>query len=384
MNFLRSYLARAIPAFHLPRGGPWFFRPTFPNPFWRITRRVCCQHHYCLPCECDNLPRMHLRSQLLSRLADGQIHSGEALGSALGVSRMAVWKHLRALRELGVDFEVVRGKGYRLPASFELLDQDAILAALSPQTRSLLGPLHVLLEVDSTNSWLHEQAQQGARSGAICLAELQHAGRGRHGRHWVSPFAGNVCLSLLWRSGLGAAALGGLSLAVGIAVLRCLQSVGIRGAGLKWPNDVLVDDAKLAGILIDVAGEASGPCAVIIGIGINFSLPGATGATIDQPWTELSALAGTSDLSRNRLAAILIDNLFEVLGVFEEQGLLPFQEEWRRHDVVAGRPVSLQLPHARVQGTARGIDAGGALLVETATGGEERFLSGEVSLRVSA
>jgi BirA family biotin operon repressor/biotin-[acetyl-CoA-carboxylase] ligase len=326
---------------------------------------------------------MHLRSQLLSRLADGQFHSGEALGSALGVSRMAVWKHLKALRELGVEFEVVRGKGYRLPASIDLLDPDAILAALSPQARTQLGPLDVLLEVDSTNSWLRERALKGERSGAVCLAELQHAGRGRHGRHWVSPFAGNICLSLLWRTGLGAAALGGLSLVVGIAVLRSLQSAGIRGAGLKWPNDVLVDDAKLAGILIDVAGEASGPCAVIIGIGINIKLPGSAGEAIDQPWTELSALAGTGELSRNRLSAILIDNLFEVLGVFDGQGLEPFQDEWRTHDVMAGRPVSLQLPHARVQGTARGIDAGGALRVETAHGSEERFLCGEISLRVT-
>jgi BirA family biotin operon repressor/biotin-[acetyl-CoA-carboxylase] ligase len=344
-----------------------------------ISRRI---RRSCQPCECDNLPRMQLRSQLLNHLADGQFHSGEALGSALGVSRMAVWKHLRALREMGLDFEVVRGKGYRLPASFDLLDHGAILAALNPQTRTRIGPLHVLLEVDSTNSWLRQQAQNGARSGAVCLAELQHAGRGRQGRHWVSPFAGNLSLSLLWRSGMGAAALGGLSLAVGIAVMRCLQSAGIRGAGLKWPNDVLVDGAKLAGILIDVAGEASGPCAVIIGIGINISLPESAGAAIDQPWTELSALAGTSELSRNRLAATLIDNLFEVLGVFEDRGLQPFQDEWRMHDIVAGRQVSLQLPHARVQGTARGIDTGGALLVETAGGREERFLSGEVSLRV--
>jgi BirA family biotin operon repressor/biotin-[acetyl-CoA-carboxylase] ligase len=326
---------------------------------------------------------MLLRSQLLSHLADGRFHSGEALGSALGVSRMAVWKHLKALRELGLDFEVVRGKGYRLPASCDLLDHGAILAALSPQARAGLGPLNVMLEVDSTNSWLREQALKGARSGAVCLAELQHAGRGRHGRQWVSPFAGNLCLSLLWRTEQGAAALGGLSLVAGIAVLRCLQSAGIQGAGLKWPNDVLVDGAKLAGILIDVAGEASGPCAVIIGIGLNINLPGSAGAAIDQPWTELSALEGTSDLSRNRLAAMLIDNLFDVLAEFDDKGLHPFQEEWRRHDVVAGRPVSLQLPHTRVEGIARGIDDSGALLVETAGGREQRFLSGEVSLRIT-
>jgi BirA family biotin operon repressor/biotin-[acetyl-CoA-carboxylase] ligase len=325
---------------------------------------------------------MHLRSQLLSHLADGRFHSGEALGHALGISRMAVWKHLRALRELGVDFEVVRGKGYRLPETVDLLDRETILSALSEQTRAGLDSLEVLLEVDSTNSWLREQALKGARSGSVCLAELQHAGRGRHGRQWVSPFAGNLCLSLLWRTGLGAAALGGLSLVAGIAVLRCLQSAGIQGAGLKWPNDILVNDAKLAGILIDVAGEASGPCAVVIGVGININLPDAAGATIDQPWTELSALDGNGDLSRNRLAAMLIDNLFDVLAGFDGQGLQAFTDEWCRHDVVAGRTVSLQLPHTRVTGTARGIDESGALLLETAGGVEQHFQSGEISLRV--
>lgn len=326
---------------------------------------------------------MHLRRQLLDRLADGRFHSGEALGSALGVSRMAVWKHLQALRELGVEFEVVRGKGYRLPASCELLSRRAIRAALSPHTRAQLGPLEVLLEVDSTNNWLREQARQGMDSGAVCLAELQHAGRGRRGRHWVSPFAGNLCLSLLWRSGQGAAALGGLSLVTGIAVLRCLHALGIRDAGLKWPNDVVIDGAKLAGILIDMAGESAGPCAVVIGVGINVSLPVSAGAAIDQPWTELAALPGAGTLSRNRLAGALIEQLFEVLNGFEQHGLQPYLDEWHRHDIAAGRPVSLQLPHATVQGMARGVDASGALLIETGNGQQQRFLSGEVSLRVT-
>lgn len=326
---------------------------------------------------------MQMRSQLLGHLADGRFHSGEALGNALGVSRMAVWKHLRALREMGVDFEVVRGKGYRLPETCELLNREAILASLSPQTRQDLGPLDVLLEVDSTNNWLRLQAQRGAGSGAVCLAEMQTAGRGRQGRQWISPFAGHVCLSLLWRSSQGAAALGGLSLVAGIALLRCLTAAGFRGAGLKWPNDVLVDGRKLAGILIDVEGEASGPCAAIIGIGVNISLPDAAASVIDQPWTELSALQGAQQVSRNRLAGMLIDSLFDVLAVFDEQGLAPFREEWQTHDVVAGREVSLHLPHTRIRGTARGIDADGALLIETAGGQQQRYLSGEISLRVT-
>lgn len=325
---------------------------------------------------------MQLRGQILNRLADGEFHSGEALGAGLGISRMAVWKHLKALRDLGIELETVRGKGYRLPVSCELLDRDRILANASPDLLAMLGPVEVLMETDSTNTRLREQALNGARSGAVCLAELQHRGRGRHGRNWVSPFASNLYLSLLWRSPLGAAALGGLSLVAGIAVLRCLQAIGVTGAGLKWPNDVLANDAKLAGILIDVAGESAGPCAVVIGIGINVAMQKRDAHAIDQSWTDLHSLTGRRDISRNRLAASLLDCLLPTLQTFESGGLQPFLAEWQRHDLVSGRRIDLRLPNAVVRGTARGIDAGGALLVDT-DGGRRRFTSGEVSVRMA-
>jgi len=146
---------------------------------------------------------MQLRKHLLKQLSDGEFHSGEALGEVLGVTRMAVWKHLKALRETGISFEVVRGKGYRLPAPVELLDEQCILSAVTAETRARLGPVEVLLEVDSTNNRLREQALQGAPSGAVCVAEQQTAGRGRQGRTWVSPFAENLYLSLLWHSRSG-------------------------------------------------------------------------------------------------------------------------------------------------------------------------------------
>lgn len=326
---------------------------------------------------------MQLRRRLLQLLSDGQFHSGEALGAVLGVSRMAVWKHLKALRELGVNFEVVRGKGYRLPTSVELLDDTAILAGAAADTRAALAAVDVLLEVDSTNNRLREQALEGAPAGSVCLAEMQHAGRGRRGRAWVSPFASNLYLSLLWRSASGAESLGGLSLVTGIAVLRSLRAFGIDSAGLKWPNDITADSAKLAGILIDVVGESSGPCAVIIGVGINVAMPQPEAAGIDQTWTDLQTLTGSTDVSRNSLAARLLDHVLPAIDEFESQGLQPFLDEWRRHDVVDGREVDLRLANEVIRGTARGIDAGGALLVDTAAG-RRRFASGEVSVRVTS
>jgi BirA family biotin operon repressor/biotin-[acetyl-CoA-carboxylase] ligase len=326
---------------------------------------------------------MPVRHRLLKLLADGEFHSGEDLGAVLGVSRMAVWKHLKTLRELGLDFKVVRGKGYRLPAYIELLDSDAISAEISRSTAAHIDSINVFHELDSTNNWLREQCLNGAPTGTVCLAEMQHAGRGRRGRSWVSPFAANLYLSLLWRSPAGAAALGGLSLVAGIAVLRCLRDWGVEAAGLKWPNDILAGNAKLAGVLIDVVGETSGPCAVIIGVGVNICMPPLAGADIDQSWTDLSRLTGRSEHSRNRLAAGLLDQLLPAIAGFEAAGLQPFLEEWRRYDSVAGCQVDVELPNQTVSGTACGIDDGGALLVETVSG-RRRFVSGELSVRFAS
>ncbi|MDH3527412.1 MAG: bifunctional biotin--[acetyl-CoA-carboxylase] ligase/biotin operon repressor BirA [Gammaproteobacteria bacterium] len=325
---------------------------------------------------------MSMRRQLLSLLSDGNYHSGEALGAALGVSRMAVWKQVRTLREHGMPLEVMRGKGYRLPGSLELLDAEAILAGLSPATRARLARLDTFLEIDSTNTYLRKLALDGAPSGSVCLAEVQHAGRGRCNRPWVSPFAANLYLSLLWRSDAGAAGLGGLSLVIGVALLRSLRAFGIDAAGLKWPNDVLVDGAKLAGILIDVVGESSGPCSVIIGVGVNVAMPDGAASGIDQPWTDLCRLTGRGHFPRNQLAAGLLDCSFSAIAEFEQAGLEPFLDEWRRHDVINGRKIRLQLPNEWIRGRACGVDSGGALLVETDTG-RRRFVSGEVSLRVA-
>ncbi len=326
---------------------------------------------------------MQTRKHLLKRLSDGEFHSGEALGEALGITRMAIWKHLKALRETGIAFEVVRGKGYRLPAPVELLDDQLILSALAAQTRARLGPVEVLLTVDSTNNRLREQALEGAPTHAVCVAEQQSAGRGRHGRTWASPFAENLYLSLLMHFRSGAAALGGLSLVTGIAVLRSLQPLGIHQAGLKWPNDILVNGAKLAGILIDVKGESSGPCAVVVGIGLNVCMSQPAAAGIDQPWVDLHTLTGRADISRNRLAASLLDQLVPAIELFESEGMQPFMEEWRQYDIVKGRQIELQLPDEVIRGKGRGIDPAGALLVETSTGCR-RFAFGEVSVRVSS
>ena len=327
---------------------------------------------------------MQQRYQLLRILADGQFHSGTALGTVLGMGRSAIWKHLHALTEWGIDLHAVSGKGYRLAQPVELLDRDLILKALPPSSASILTALEVHHEIDSTNRYLMNKVRIGAPSGQACLAERQQAGRGRRGRVWVSPFGANIYLSLLWRFTLNAESLSGLGLAVGVAVSRALHEEGLTEAGLKWPNDILWQNRKLAGILLEMSGEMSGPCAVVIGLGINVRMPSAAAQTIDQPWADLETALGRH-VSRNQLASRLLQHLIHALQEFESSGFSGFRQEWARHDLANGKAVVLHLAGSTVTGSTvngigRGVDASGALILENHTG-VRHYPYGEVSLR---
>ncbi|MDF1764647.1 MAG: biotin--[acetyl-CoA-carboxylase] ligase, partial [Oleibacter sp.] len=240
---------------------------------------------------------------LLGILADGQFHSGEALGEALGVSRAAVWKQLKKLEDLDIPYSSVKGKGYRLHDQIELLDSERI----RQQLHQRLDILEVLLDVNSTNTYLFERANNHMGKRYAVFAEKQHHGRGRRGRQWVSPFGKNIYLSLLVSFSGGMAVLEGLSLVTAIAVEKALARLGIEGVGLKWPNDIYAQGKKLAGILLEVTGEYNSHCQVVIGIGLNLSLSEHDAETIDQPWVDLRSLK--ANLSRNDVAAILLDEL---------------------------------------------------------------------------
>jgi BirA family biotin operon repressor/biotin-[acetyl-CoA-carboxylase] ligase len=293
---------------------------------------------------------------------------------------------VQTLQKSGLPIYSVRGKGYRLAEPIELLNKSLILTDLAEiggveGAGQYLQHLDVFHDIESTNAYLLNLAKNGEQSVRACLAELQTAGRGRRGRRWVSPFGGNLYLSLLWQFDSGASQLGGLSLAVAVAVIRTLQEVGLTSAGVKWPNDILVKGRKLAGILLEISGEAVGPCSVVIGIGLNVRTPVPEMADVDQAWTDLESELGKR-VSRNHLAAQLLAHLMNAVREFETQGLRAFVKEWAASDVFADSEVTLELPHGKVQGIARGIDENGALLVVTKDG-VQRFHSGEVSLRAS-
>jgi len=321
---------------------------------------------------------MSTRHALLKLLADGAFHSGPVLGERLGVSRAAVNKAIQVLAESGADIHRVSGRGYRLGEPFVPLSGMSIDALLAE--RQTQAEIEILDDVDSTNQQLLRTPDLS--SGRVCLAEAQSAGRGRRGRGWVATPCHNILLSMSWRFETGPAGLAGLSLAAGVAVLRALDEFGVHDAGLKWPNDILHDGRKLAGLLIDLRGEASGPSLVILGLGLNVHLAPNEAALIDQPWAALRETL-PAPVDRNRLAGLLILHLHEMFRRFERAGFEAFRAEWERCHVYAGQAVRLLSGREDVFGTVTGIDAQGGLRIRV-TGGELRtFHSGDVSLRAA-
>ncbi len=321
---------------------------------------------------------MSTRYALLRLLSDGHFHSGTDLGLTLGVSRAAVCKTIKTLGETGLAIHRVTGRGYRLEQPFAPLDRQRILTELQNLKSSTAIALEVLEEIDSTSSHLlQSNDDRGAR---VCLAEIQRQGRGRRGRRWVATPWHNILMSMAWRFEQGPAALAGLSLAAGVVALRALQAYGVSGVTLKWPNDLLWGERKLAGLLVDIRGEAAGPCSAIVGLGLNVYLDPHDAQAIDQPWVDLHSVLKLT-IDRNRLAALLIHHFNEMFRHFEADGLAAFRAEWEAHHYYARQRVCLMLGDTQIEGVVQGIDDSGALLIRETNGAVRCFHSGEISLR---
>ncbi|RDE18164.1 bifunctional biotin--[acetyl-CoA-carboxylase] ligase/biotin operon repressor BirA [Motiliproteus coralliicola] len=316
---------------------------------------------------------------LLSILADGEFHSGESLGQQLGVSRAAVWKQLKKLDSLGIDCHSVKGRGYRVPGGINLLQIEQLRQGLTPAAQQGLSEIELALSIPSTNRLAMQQAQQQNCHGRLYLAEQQTAGRGRRGRDWASPFGRNLYFSLSWSFSGGAAALEGLSLVVGLALQQGMQALGVDGVELKWPNDLLFRGRKLAGVLLEMSGDASGLCQVVIGVGVNVAMPQTAAQEIDQPWTDLVTIA-QRPLDRNAVLAGLLNALIPAMQQFEQQGFAPFREQWQQHNAHRDQLVRLSTESFTVQGRCVGVNESGALLLQSDEG-EQAFHGGELSLR---
>jgi BirA family transcriptional regulator, biotin operon repressor / biotin---[acetyl-CoA-carboxylase] ligase len=326
-----------------------------------------------------------LVAQLFARLADGRFRSGEELARSLGVSRSAVWKAVASLRELGVTLHAVRNRGYRLPHAAEALDAAKIRERLARDVREHVGDIAAVWATTSTNAVLLGRANPAGGTAEVLLAEFQTAGRGRRGRAWLAPPGGAICLSLSWTFREVPQDLGALGLVIGVCALRALRECGVAGTSLKWPNDLLVGDRKLGGVLIELRAESAGPACAVIGVGLNVALGAALLKRIEDSGTAATDLASAraSLPVRNAVAAALVNACVRGLLEFERQGLKPFIEEWRAADALRGRPVTVAgADGGMARGRACGIDLHGALMVETPRG-VQRFISGDVTVRAS-
>jgi BirA family biotin operon repressor/biotin-[acetyl-CoA-carboxylase] ligase len=334
------------------------------------------------------LPKDHAMTSLLhsliNKLADGKCHSGPQLGMEFNVSRAAICKVMKQINGLGLNIHSVRGKGYRLQQSIFLLDFEKIAKSIPLESVSNLQELVILNSTDSTNSYAMREIQAGngipeIGKFMVYLAEQQTSGKGRRGREWVSPFGQNIYLTMVVNVDTGNVKTEGISLVVGLAVIRALESLGVSGFKIKWPNDLLFDNMKLAGILLEITGDIGGICQLIIGAGINVHCQPEQMQNVSQPWTDLNSITGTN-IDRNLLAGYAITNIIQSISEFERHGLQGFLDEWQKYDAILGEDVELIAGESSRFGKARGISESGALLLET-DGITQEVQGGEISLR---
>lgn len=319
---------------------------------------------------------------ILAVLADGKFHSGEALAQRFGVTRATVYNAMQSVEELGITVFSVRGRGYRLPKPVTLLDAEEVAQACGEYASWF--HMQVLAQVDSTNRYLMQESARGVANGSCVVAQIQTSGRGRRGRTWLSQLGGSLTFSLLWRFQCGAAGLSGLSLVVGLALVRALHSLGLTDVQLKWPNDLVVNHQgqwhKLGGILIELQGDMEGPSAAVIGIGLNLEMDANMRQQIDQAVMGLNTLIGHA-LNPNMLLGRCLSHLAIHLSQFAEHGFVFFQGDWTRYHAFHQELVNLLLASGQVvPGKVLGIAEEGSLLVETASG-QQRFNAGEISVR---
>jgi BirA family biotin operon repressor/biotin-[acetyl-CoA-carboxylase] ligase len=313
--------------------------------------------------------------QLLRLLSDGQFHSGSELGDLLGLSRTSIWKTLSHLASLSIVPEIIKGKGYRIPGGLDLLDLNKLNGLLVGDAKRLCD-LDAVLSCTSTNDYIAARAAEfSVERYKICLAEFQTSGRGRRGRSWISPFAKNIYMSVGFKVNGGIEALSGLSLVVGLAMASALSKLGVPDCCVKWPNDVLVGGKKICGVLIELQGEATTGWDIVCGVGLNVAMKENDAQEIDQAWISLQQCLL---IDRNKVAAIMLEELIGALEHFKRQGFSAFESVWKQYDYLFGK--ELTVSPANLQGYGAGIDAHGALLVNVA--GELMTINaGEVSVR---
>jgi len=314
--------------------------------------------------------RCRLGSDLLGYLGPEAWKSGEEIASNLGVSRAAVWKQVQALRSKGYKIESSPNKGYRLAKNQDILDPELIREGL--ETQFVGNDLRYYREVKSTNEKAREMAAT-CGNGAVVLAEVQTGGRGRLSRSWRSP-SGGIWMSLILKPKMPLAQAYRINMAVSVAIARTLiRLYGIR-PGIKWPNDILINERKLCGILIEVSAEIDCLEYAVVGIGINANI-NVDDFPDDWNATSLSREIGCQ-VSRTKLIQAL---LMEIEKAYMQMGSPEIYSEWRDRSVTLGRRVRVTSMEGDLEGIAVSLSEDGALEIELfeEPGAVKRIVAGD-------
>lgn len=313
----------------------------------------------------------------IRKLADGKHHSVESLQlKESDLDRLTAY-----MTELGIEYQVGSG-ALQVVGGLELFEADRVLAYMDEEARELLQKIEIHWTIDSTNTYLLKRSLKQTCHGEVSIAEQQTQGRGRRGRNWVSPFGKNLYMSVAWNMPSSGQPVDGLSLAVGVGVVRGLSACGVEGVQLKWPNDLLFDGGKLGGILIEISNPKLDVVEIIVGVGINLQMPLASGRLIDQKWTDMTRVTARR-ISRNLLAAKVLDSLLGILNTFPEKGFKSYRSDWQAHDAFKDLAVEVLVGNETITGIEKGVDDRGALCLKTEMG-IRHFVGGEVSLRAAA
>ena len=317
---------------------------------------------------------------VLNQLEHTRYHSGQDLAKLFGVTRATIHNCILRIIAMGIAVDRVRGKGYKLLAPLDLLDAALIKSQLTSSVKKGLTQLEILHEVDSTNRYINDYSLPEAKHFSVVLAEMQSAGKGRRGREWVSPYGANIYMSVLWPLQKSLSEVGGLSPLLSMCLLHALQGMGVTGLGLKWPNDIYCHNKKLAGLLIECSGEVNGASKMVIGIGVNVRMSQQANIKIDQAWTDIISHTSNKAITRNEIAAQLLNHLYDALCEFDSAHIDDIATQWAKWDILKDKPVILHTLKEDIHGIARGIDAHGYLLLET-NNTLQRISAGDVSLR---
>ncbi|MGF1644614.1 MAG: biotin--[acetyl-CoA-carboxylase] ligase [Thiotrichales bacterium] len=317
-----------------------------------------------------------MENSILVTLADGSAQPLADLARRHDVSVTELEAIIERLRHDGLTLAIDQSASVRWLNHATPLQTTRILPELNPAARAQLGRLAIFYSLDSTNLYL---SRASTHLGDVCLAEMQTAGRGRRGRRWVSPPCANLYLSLVWKFDTNVS-LDCLSLGIGAVSAAALSTLTGLEIGLKWPNDLYLNERKLGGILIDLSNQGNQTRA-IIGIGINIAMPPEQ-PDIDQDWTQLAQFLTTSRYQRNEYVAELLNHLLPWLALFPSLNADSVRTLWATRDICRGRPVRVITADGEYFGAGAGVDESSRFRLLTGTH-YRTFASGEVSLRLA-